>query len=372
MKVLAIVPHPFDTSPGQRFRIEQWEPLLRERGVDITYSAFTTPTLGQILYASGHRLGKAAHIAEAYLRQSLRILDARRFDIVYLFREAALIGPAFIESAIAWQGIPIVFDFDDAIWVPYKSPANGYMSYLKFFGKTGSLCRMATHVLAGNPYLGTYAEQFNSQVTLTPTTIDTDRYRPELRAPREDGVPVIGWTGSHSTLQHLETAVPALSRLAKHHRFRFVAVGAAAPDIPGVHTESRPWRAETEVQDLLDIDIGIMPLPDDPWSRGKCGLKALQYMALGIPPVVSPVGVNTDIVRDNVNGLVAGTEDEWIDHLGALLTHAELRARLGQAARRSVEERYSARVVAPRVFEVFERALTRGHAAQTEATVDLS
>src|SRR3990172_6049655 len=265
MKVLAIVPHEFDTSPGQRFRIEQWEPFLRERGVDITYSAFTTRTLGKILYASGHQLEKAAHIAGAYLRQSSRILDARRYDLTYVFREAALIGPAFIESAIAWQGVPIVFDFDDAIFVPYKSPANGYLSYLKFFGKKGRLCRLATHVLSGNSYLADYARQFNSEVSPVPTTIDTDRYRPELRGHRQEGVPVIGWTGSYSTLQHLETAIPVLSRLAKLHPFRPGVIGAKASHLQGVPTESRTWSAETEVQDLLDIDVGIMPLPDDPW-----------------------------------------------------------------------------------------------------------
>ena len=366
MKVLAIVPHEFDTSPGQRFRIEQWEPYLRERGVDITYSAFTTRTLGKILYASGHQLEKAAHIAGAYLRQSSRILDARRYDLTYVFREAALIGPAFIESAIAWQGVPVVFDFDDAIFVPYTSPANGYLSYLKFFGKTGRLCRLATHVLAGNSYLADYARQFNSEVSLVPTTIDTVRYRPELRAHRQEGVPVIGWTGSHSTLQHLETAIPALSRLAKRHPFRMVVIGAKAPHIEGIPTESRTWSAETEVQDLLDVDVGIMPLPDDPWSRGKCGLKALQYMALGIPAVVSPVGVNSEIVKEDVNGFLAGTDEEWIEKLGSLLTNPTLRSRLGRAARRTVEERYSARVVAPHVFEVFQKALTRGLSAEVE------
>ena len=366
MKVLAIVPHEYDTSPGQRFRIEQWEPLLRERGVDITYAPFTTANLGRILYRPGHHLGKAAHIAASYLRQCTKIFSARRFDLVYVFREAALIGPALIESAVAWQRVPIVFDFDDAIFVPYKSPSNGYLSYLKCFSKTGHLCRLADQVLAGNTYLADYARQYNSEVSLAPTTIDTDQYRSGLR-DRESDIPVVGWTGSHSTLQHLETAVPALSRLAKRHPFRLVAIGAQAPAIDGVKVESRPWSASSEVEDLLDVDVGIMPLPDDPWSRGKCGLKALQYMALGIPPVVSPVGVNTEIVEDGVNGLVAGTEEDWVEKLSTLLTNRDLRKRLGRAARETVEARYSARVIAPRVFDVFERALARRAPARVEA-----
>ena len=359
MRVLALVPQEFDTSPGQRFRIEQWEPHLRRRGVHISYSPYATPSLGRILHRPGGQVRKAGLILSADLRQTARIVGARRFDLVYIFREAALIGPAFIESMIAWQGLPIVFDFDDAIFVPYKSPSNGYLSYLKCFSKTNRICSLATHIMAGNPYLREYAQQFNNEVTVIPTTIDTDRYRPELRASKPAEIPVIGWTGSHSTLQHLQTAVPALSRLAKLHRFRLVAIGAEAPDIPGVPTESRVWRSETEVQDLLDIDIGIMPLPDDLWTRGKCGLKALQYMALGIPPVVSPVGVNTDIVSNNRNGLVADTDEEWVEKLSNLLTDRDLRLRLGRAARKTVEDRYAARVVARRVFGIFEKAASK-------------
>ena len=373
MKVLALVPHEYDTSPGQRYRIEQWEPYLRVRGVQITYSAYTTASLGRILYRAGSQVRKAAHIVSAYVRQSAQIVGARRFDLVYVFREAALIGPAFIESMIAWQGVLIVFDFDDAIFVPYKSPSNGYLSYLKCFSKTNRICSVATQIMAGNPYLRDYAQQFNSEVSVIPTTIETDHYRPELRNQQSDDVPVIGWTGSHSTLQHLQTAVPALSRLAKLQPFRLVVIGAEAPEIPEVPTEWRPWRAETEVQDLLDIDIGIMPLPDDLWSRGKCGCKALQYMALGIPPVVSPVGVNTDIVNDDVNGFVAATEDEWVEKLSRLMTDRQLRSRLGKAARKTVEERYSARIVAPRVFDIFEKAASRNLAADVQVqTGDLS
>jgi len=170
---------------------------------------------------------------------------------------------------------------------------------------------------------------------------------------------VIGWTGSYSTYQHLERIYPILARLAKRHRFRLVIVGTEAPEIHGVEVDFRPWRSETEAHDLADLDIGIMPLPDDAWSRGKCGLKALQYMALGIPPVVSPVGVNTEIVNDGVNGLVAETEDEWVDRLARLIENPPLRERLGRAARRTIEERYSARIVAPRVLEVFEKAVSR-------------
>ena len=356
MRVLALVPTEKDVNPGQRYRIEQWEPRLKALGAEIVYSPFGSPALSEVLYRPGQKLRKAALMLQACLRQSRAIARARRFDLVYVFREAALLGPAFIESAIALRGVPLVFDFDDAIFVPYVSPSNGYLSYLKCFGKTARLCRIARQVMVGNRYLEDYARRHNEAVTLVPTTIDTDLYRPELRRPRGNGTVVIGWTGSHSTVQHLRLAYPVLQELARRYPIRVVVVGSEPVDIPGVETLFRRWSAPREVQDLADIDLGIMPLPDNDWTRGKCGLKALQYMALGVPAVVSPVGVNTEIVEDGVNGLVPSTDQEWAERLRRLIENPELRARLGAAARKTVEARYSAEVIAPRVFDVFERA----------------
>jgi glycosyltransferase involved in cell wall biosynthesis len=258
----------------------------------------------------------------------------------------------------------MVFDFDDAIFLRYKSPANGYLSYLKFCGKTKRLCRNAREVMAGNEYLASWASRHNERVNVVPTTIDTDSYRPELRRPSES-LPTIGWTGSHSTRAHLELAVPALEKLAARRRFRFVAIGAEAPPVAGAAVESRPWRAASEVGDLADIDVGIMPLPDDPWCRGKCGFKALQYMGLAIPAVVSPVGANTRIVTHGRNGFWAATEGEWVSVLDRLLDDRDLRARVGQEGRRTVEELYSARVVAPFVSEIFRRAAREAAPAET-------
>ena len=366
MKVLAIVPTERDLNPGQRYRIEQWEPHLARLGVELTYSSFSFPALSRVLYEPRHHLRKAALIATAFVRQLRSVLSARRFDLVYVFREASLVGPAIIEPLIAAQGIPIVFDFDDAIFVPYKSPANGYLSFLKFFGKTAKLCSLATHVTVGNSHLKEYATRYNDEVTVVPTTVDTELYRTELRRPRTDGVPVVGWTGSYSTLQHLQTAAPVLTQLAKRHPYRLVIVGTQALDVPGVDTEFRRWKSSTEVQDLADVDIGIMPLPDNEWTRGKCGLKALQYMALGVPAVVSPVGVNEEIISDGMNGFVARTDDDWIEKLSTLMTKPELRSRLGEAARKVVEKRYSAQSIAPRVFDIFQKVVSRRFDAEIE------
>jgi glycosyltransferase involved in cell wall biosynthesis len=357
MRILAIVPSVYDTNPSQRFRIEQWEPLLSERGVEITFKPFESAELHAVLYKPGRVAEKLRLVTGALRRRAAEVRAARDFDAVYVLREAALLGPPLFERWLGRSGVPFVFDFDDAVFVPYVSPSNGYLSYLKFPGKTRAICRMAAHVMAGNRYLADYARAVNDRVTVIPTTIDTEKYRVEPRAPND--VPVIGWSGSYSTAQHLATLSNALRRLAERERFRLRVIGAPDFRVEGVDVEALPWRAATEVEDMRPFDVGVMPLPDDQWSRGKCGLKALQYMALGVPTVCSPVGVNSEIVRDGETGLLASSDDEWVEKLSRLLRSAGERARLGLAGRATVEERYSAAVQAPRVYDLFASVVRR-------------
>lgn len=361
MRVLALMPGLYDTSPGQRYRLEQWDPLLRARGVEITYAPFEDDDLHAIVYKPG-RMGKKLQLVTRNLARRLSTVSkARKYDLIYILREAALLGPPIFERLIAQQRIPFVFDFDDAIFVSYRSPSNGYLSYLKFASKTKTICRLASHVMVGNPYLAEYARQVNDNVTVIPTTIDTEKY--QVRPPKTDDGPLtIGWTGSFSTVQHLDTLRGALKKLAETENFRLRVIGTPTYELSPVNVEAMPWRAATELEDLCKIDIGVMPLPDDNWSKGKCGLKALQFMALGIPTICSPVGVNTDIIQDDENGFLAGTEAEWVDKLSRLLRSAELRRRLGDAGRATVEQKYSAAIQAPRVYEIFKSVLRDANA----------
>lgn len=353
MRVLALVPGLYDISPSQRYRIEQWEPLLRERGVEITYEPFECAELNALLYQPGRMAKKLKLVAQGLGRRFSAVKKARGYDLVYILREAALLGPPVFERLIHQTRVPFIFDFDDAIFVSYRSPSNGYLSYLKFAGKTKTICRLASHVMVGNPYLAEYARQVNDHVTVIPTTIDTEKYR--VPPPKTSNGPlIIGWTGSHSTVQHLDTLRGALKKLAQRENFRLRVIGTPEYECDPIEVDAMRWRAKTEVEDLSPIDIGVMPLPEDKWSKGKCGAKALQFMAMGIPTVCSPVGVNTDIIQDDRNGFLANTEEEWIDKLSRLLRSAELRRRLGAAGRVTVEQQYSAISQAPRIYEIFE------------------
>ena len=210
--------------------------------------------------------------------------------------------------------------------------------------------------MAGNEFLADYARANTENVTIIPTTIDTDKYEFIERTDNPEIV-TIGWSGSFSTIQHLDTIRNVLQELAKTEKFRLRVIGTPEYQLPGVDVEAIQWRSETELDDLRHIDIGLMPLPDDNWSKGKCGLKALQYMALGVPSICSPVGVNSTIIRDGENGFLAESKAEWVEKIKQLIHSPELRRKLGRAGRETVEREYSAKIVAPKVLEVFRSAV---------------
>lgn len=341
--------------------MEQWEPFLAAGGIRIEWAPFECSRLHELVYERGRSREKAALVLRGFLRRLSLLKAVSDYDAVYVFREAAALGPPILERRIYRSGKPLIFDFDDAVWVPYVSPANRYASLLKFPGKTRAVCRMARLVLAGNDYLAEYARAVNDRVEVVPTTIDTDRYG--YREPEARDEPVIGWSGSYSTVQHLDTVRPIIERLYEEMPFRLRVVGTPAYAAARVPVDAMRWRAATEVQDLRPMSVGIMPLPDDVWSRGKCGLKALQYMALGIPAVCSPVGVNSTIVRDGENGFLAAGEAEWMEKIRILLGSHETRVAFAGAARRTVEAHYSARVQAQRVSSLIRSAAGMASAA---------
>jgi glycosyltransferase involved in cell wall biosynthesis len=209
-------------------------------------------------------------------------------------------------------------------------------------------------VVVGNEYLAAYARGFNDRVTVIPTTIDLDEYLPH--ETYVDRSPVaIGWSGSRTTLAHLRTLDRVLRQVAAQVPVRLHVIGTDVYPIEGVEAHVAEWRPDTEIPELSRFDIGVMPLPDEEWARGKCALKALQYMAMGVPTVTSPVGVNADIIRDGENGLLASTEEEWVAKLVALVQDARLREHLGRAGRITVEKEYAASIQAPRVLELLRR-----------------
>jgi glycosyltransferase involved in cell wall biosynthesis len=360
LRVLVLASKAPGLAPGQRFRFEQWAPRLeRDHRITLDLVPFESPELSRLLYKRGHVAAKAALVARDFLRRARPALAARSYDAVLVFREAALIGPALYERLIARAGTPIIYDFDDTIWSPAQARMNGLFSRLHFYGKTSTICRIAAAVTPGNEFLAGYARKRNKAVTVMPTSIELDDY-PLIDEPAADRPFVVCWTGSTSTLAHLEHARPALEDLARAMPLAVKVICNEPPREPIAGAEMRfvRWSAEREAEELGDCHAGIMPLPDDAIARGKCGLKALQYMATGRPVVASPVGVNTDIIQHGYNGLLAETSDQFVSALTALAADPDLRRRLGANARKTIEEKYSAEVVA-RAFAQVVRAAVR-------------
>ena len=343
MSVAFWCPYPRGGAPSQRFRYEQYLPVLTQQGVSYAIYPFLDARTNRILYQPGHVPEKVFGILKGFLRRWLHLFRTRRADYVFIHREATPLGPPWAEWLLAKVlRKKIIYDFDDAIWLRDASSVNSASALLKWPAKVPAICRWSYAVSAGNAYLAHFARQHAPRVVINPTTIDTEGHhaQPQNQANQR---PVVGWTGSHSTLKYLDALVPVFQQLERVHDFRLVVIANRPPTVALRSLEFVPWRVDTEIDDLLRFHIGLMPLPDDPWAQGKCGFKALQYLALGIPALVSPVGVNTQMVEHGKEGYHCATDEDWYNYLNQLLTDPELRTRMGQAGRQKVVDHYSVR-----------------------------
>lgn len=332
--------HRPDRSPSQRYRFEQYISYLEEMGYPSSFSYLLNEHDDKVFYAPGHYFGKVKILLKSVSKRLAEVFFKKLPPIVFVQRECFMLGTSFFERRYAKRS-KLIFDFDDSIWLQQVSAGNKKLAFLKNAGKTKNIIRAAHLVIAGNEYLASYARNYNSNVIIIPSTIDTDKYIAKEIVPKENIV--IGWSGSFSTIAHFEKAVEALRLLKNkyHNRLSFVVIGD-----PTYHNESLgitglPWNAATELDDLHRFDIGIMPLPDDEWTRGKCGMKGLQYMAAGIPTVMSPVGVNKEIIQDGENGFLADTTGEWVEKLSRLIESIELQKKFSINGRKTVVEKYS-------------------------------
>lgn len=313
---------------------------MESMGISVDLIPFADAHLMKMLHKPGHQAAKALANVTRFLHRFGDVARARRYDAVLIHRAACIAGPATIERLIALSGRPVIYDFDDAIFKLHTTEANRRFGWLKFPGKTGTICRISSHVVVGNAYLAEYASRYNSNVSIVPTSIDTDWYQP-VKRKCPNGKLVVGWTGSSTSQTHLEMFATVVRELMRRRDVEFRVISDREPVLPGVTYQWRRWSAETEAEDLAHLDIGLMPIPDDEWARGKCAAKALQYMALGIPAICSAVGANNEVIQHGQNGLLAASPDEWIACFEMLVDDPSLRNRLGRMGRRTVEERYS-------------------------------
>ncbi|MDP6580119.1 MAG: glycosyltransferase family 4 protein [Vicinamibacterales bacterium] len=357
-RVLALSPVPIEGA-GFRFRIGQYIPALERHGFEVTASPFLTSDFFDIVYAPGRPITKLALFIRQAAQRLRDLLAARHYDLFLVYREAFPIGPPLIERMLAsLSDRPVVYDFDDAVFLPNASSANQLVSALKWYHKVPSIIAMSDRTIAGNEYLAAYARARTSNVRVIPTCVDTTLFKPGSRPASYRGDnPVVGWIGSHSTTKYLRGLLPILAQVHRRHPFSLYVVGTdSAVAADGMTVQSARWALDREVADFQRCDVGVYPLWDDRWSLGKCGFKAIQFMACGVPVVAAAVGVNCEIIEDGVNGFLAADEREWAEKLSMLLTDGDLRASMGAAARRTIEDRYSLAINAPRFIAVLNEA----------------
>jgi len=343
VKVLALLPCPIDIGPSQRFRLGIYLDYLREEGIEVECHSFYDEKMMSILYSEGQFFMKTVYVLLGFWKKVKLLFLLKNFSVVYVQREITPIGPpifAWIISRLLRK--KMVFDFDDAIWMPNYTKANAKFHKLKSYWKTKYLIKWSSTVLAGNAFLKNYAIKYNSNVKIMPTSVDTIKmHNPKLFDDiSESQIPVIGWTGSISTLVHFETVISIFDELAKNYKFKVVVVSNIPSKYDRSYLEFKEWNTESEIQDLLEFDLGIMPLKEDSeFAKGKCGFKIIQFMALSKIVLASPIGVNSKIISHNNNGYICKDEDDWRKYL-ELFLQGKLK-NTGKDAREHIEENYS-------------------------------
>jgi glycosyltransferase involved in cell wall biosynthesis len=352
-KILFLVPHPVDDS-GYRYRVQQFLPYLEGVGYKCTVYPFSTRRLFQALQSKGHLITKVLQTLYCAARRTARLAYLSQFDVVVIHRE---VFPFFVPALEKWvlrRHPKVIFSFDDAIYAGHHDVSNlnhPLLYRFKYGHGVNEILRRSRHIIAGNRILADYARKFNSHVSIVPTVVDCSQYSYKPVMANGKRPITVGWIGSRTTVCYLSEIEPALKRLSEVNpgRVRFCFFGHPEYQVDLPNFSSLPFRLEAELDYLRSLDIGIMPLPDTEWTRGKCAFKAIQYMGMGIPTVASPVGMTTDLIRHNVNGLLAPSVEDWFHALNLLVNDADLRRRLSLNARRTVEESYSLQVWGPRL-----------------------
>jgi glycosyltransferase involved in cell wall biosynthesis len=339
-----------DLAASTRQRFNQYAPFLKAEGIELVPRPLLDDGYLEKLYKGGGR--DSIHVAGRYLDRLFWLLSRPDADLIWLHCELFPFLPGLIERFARWPGKPVVFDYDDAIFHNYDQHSTALVRQV-LGQKLRSTIGGAELVIAGNAYLANYARPLCRRVEIVPTVVDTSFLHERGQANSVDRLLRVGWIGTPSTWsEYMLNVMPALMPTLEDMDAQLAVMGAGRGAVAQPRLDIEDWSEEAEVPFLQSLDVGIMPLTDSSWARGKCGYKLIQYMACGIPVIASPVGVNAEIVEHGVNGFLVTTETEWTEALRILLSDPALRTRMGREGRRKVERDYSLQVWGPRVAQM--------------------
>lgn len=336
-KRILILPRYTELGPSSRVRMYQYLPALQKAGYEISIQPFFSDSYMTALY--GEQAINPLSVLNSYFKRIFQMIGRKDFDLIWLQQELFPWIVPGMEKLFYKRSIPMIVDYDDAVFHRYDMHHNPLVRAL-LSSKIDRVMQASSGLTVGNKYLAEHAAQAGaSSIQILPSVVDTDLY--SIGQPEERSEFVIGWIGTPKTVHFLEIIQPALAAVLDEHT-RCILVGAEVPDsMRELPIETQPWREDSEVAQIQQFDVGIMPLFDAPFERGKCGYKLIQYMACGLPVIASPVGVNQEIVEHNVNGYLASSTQEWITAFRQLGADRALRHKLGLNGRRKVEQHYS-------------------------------
>jgi glycosyltransferase involved in cell wall biosynthesis len=356
-RIVIVCPHPKDVAPGQRLKYEQYIASWEKSGYNVDIKPFMTDRFWNIVYKKGYYFEKVFWTCFGYLRRLKLLFTLRNYDLSYIFLWVTPFGSTFFERLYCFVSKKIIYDIDDLVYhKDHKSEANSFLAILKGRKKPIYMMKRSDHVITCTPHLDSFVRKFNSNTTDISSTINTETYVP-INSYLNEGTLTIGWSGSHSTSKYVYLLKEVLLDLSKKHRFKLLVIGDSTFSIDGLDCEAINWAEKTEVKELQRIDIGIYPLPNEEWVLGKSGLKALQYMALGIPTIATSIGANHRVIEDGVSGTLVDSEQEWKKALENYILNPKLRKEHGERARTRVESLYSIKANEPVYLEVINTVI---------------
>ena len=349
-----MIPAPGNTLPSQRFRFEQYINLEEKRELKFYLCPFYNSYSWSYLHTKNHYFGKIIGVTFSFFKRIITLFSLYKYQFIYIHREAASIGPPFFEWIISKIfRKKIIYDFDDSVWVSTSSPANPFAAYIKCAWKVKYIAKWSYTISTGNQFLADFAKQYCNDVRIIPTVVNTNTKHNQLK--NHDTLPLtIGWTGTFTNFVQLDIIIAVIKQLQQNYDFTFLIIADKDPLYKEIKYVYKPWDLNTEIEDLLKMHIGVMPLGNTVLALGKCAFKAIQYMSLGIPAVVSNIGANKDVVKDGINGYCASNEQEWYNKLSYLLEHSEKRVELGKNARASIISNYSVESTKNDFFNLFK------------------
>jgi L-malate glycosyltransferase len=358
-KILVICPYPVDKAAGQRLKYEQYITHWQQQGYIVTIKPFMTPGLYRIVHQQGNIIAKIAFTIWGIISRLWLCLFVPRYSMVYIFMYVSPLGGNWFEALYCRLAKKVIFDLEDNRLLGSSKETSGLAQKLRSTAKTEYLVKHAHHVITSSPDLNEICLGINKymQCTYVPASIDTDRFVPVNTYDNNDTV-VIGWTGTFSTKPYLDLLRPMFIELSKHRQFKLLVIGNFDYEFPEINMQYVPWSAAQEVALMQQIDIGVYPLPiDDEWIGGKSGLKAIQYMAFGVPAVCTNIGNVQRFIIHNVNGVLVNTQQQWVEALIQLIDKPTERKRVGEAGRNTVLQQFSKQVVAKQYLKIIQHTI---------------